>query len=252
MIIIRDSIKRRLFSTIFQILKISSSIVHIHLTNDAFSIQGMDNSHVCLFDIQLKREWFEEYNMIDSVIHIDTTILSTILSFGASDTNEIRITSEQDIIQIDFIHPIYNKFFQIPLIDADYSWMSIPNTSEYDTEFIVPAKIINEICSQLITFGDIVTFCCSEDNITLYTNDSSNGEMKVVIPIDDLMEYSIVEGETVQVQYSLRYIQRYCLNTNICNHIHFSISRDSPLKIAYLSTNCLIQFFIAPKIDSDL
>jgi len=249
MIIIKDNAKkRRLFTTIFQIIKTCSSVVHIHLTQDAFSIQGMDHSHVCLFDIQFKMQWFDKYEVIDMLINIDTIILSNILSFGV-DTAEIRIEPSEDTIQIDFIHSKYSKFFNIPLIDVDYSWMSIP-TCEYDTEFLIPAKIIHEVCSQLITFGDILTICCTEENITLHTKDISKGEMKVVISIDDLIDYSIVEGEKIEVQYSLQYIQKFCLNTNICDNIHFSISKDAPLKISYLShEDCIIQFFIAPKIE---
>ena len=253
MIVIRDSKKRRLFTTMVQIIKSSSSIVNMYLKKDNMSIQGMNDSQVCLFDIQIQNSWFSEYDIIeDKMIHIDSTILYNILSFGSVDTEELKITLEEDTISLDFIHPKYDKFFNIPLIDYEYSWMSIPE-NDYDSEFSISSKLINEICSQLIVFGDVLTICCSQENITLYSKDITKGEMKVVISINDLIDYSIIEDSTIEVRFSLNYIQKLCLNTNICSDIQFSLSKNMPLKITYLSQNeeYKLHFFVSPKIEDD-
>jgi proliferating cell nuclear antigen PCNA len=253
MITINDSKKRRIFTILFQIIKSCSSIVHIHLKEDKMYIQGMDHSQVCLFDIEFKQEWFASYDDInDTLIHIDTFIFYNILSFNSTDTKELKIIlgEDGDSIQIDFNIDKYSKYFTIPLIDTDYSWMTIPSY-DYDSEFTISSKIICEICSQLITFGDVLTIHCTEENIVLYSKDVTKGEMKVVISIDDLDDYSIIENTTIVVQYSLNYIQKFCLNTHLSNQIQFSISKEVPLKIAYLSQtdDCIIQFFVSPKIE---
>lgn len=253
MIVIHDSKKRRLFTSIVQIIKSSSSIVNIHLKKDSINIQGMNDSQVCLFDIQIQKNWFSEYDIMeDKMIHINSIILYNILSFGSDDTEKLQITPEEDTISIDFIHPKYNKYFNIPLIDYEYSWMNIPE-NEYDSEFSIPSKLINEICSQLIVFGDILTICCSQENITLYSKDITKGEMKVVISIDDLIDYSIIEDSTIEVRFSLNYIHKLCLNTNISSDIQFSVSKNMPLKITYLSQNeeYMLRFFVSPKIEDD-
>lgn len=259
MIVIQDSKKRRIFTILFQIIKSSSSIVHLHLKEDKMYIQVMDHSQVCLFDIEINKEWFAEYDDIhDMLIHIDTAIFYNILSCSSTDTQELKINVGEDegddieSIQVDFILEKYSKFFTIPLIDTDYSWMKIPSY-EYDSEFTIPSKMICDICSQLMSFGDVLTIHCTEENIVLYSKDNTKGEMKVVISIEDLIDYSIIENATIVVQYSLNYIQKYCLNTNLSNHIQFSLSKEVPLRITYLSEeinkDCNIQFFVSPKIE---
>lgn len=253
MILLNDSKKRRIFTILFQIIKSCSSIVHIHLKEDRMYIQGMDISQVCLFDIEIKREWFSKFDDIkDILIHIDTVIFYNILSFNSTDTQELKINlgEDGDSIQFDFILEKFNKYFTIPLIDTDYSWMKIPSY-EYDSVFTISSKMICDIFSQLMTFGDVLTIHCTEENIILYSKDLTKGEMKVVISIEDLVDYSIIENTTIVVKYSLNYIQKYCLNTNLSSQIQFSISKEVPLKITYLSEtdDCIIQFFVSPKIE---
>ena len=75
------------------------------------------------------------------------------------------------------------------------------------------------------------------------------GEMLVNIPIDDLNEYSIVEGEVIDLKYSLNYIAKMCLTNKISNEVVFCISADYPMKIKYdLGDESSIVFYIAPKI----
>ena len=248
MLIIKEENKRRLFTAFFQVLKSCSIIINIHFKSDLMHIQGMDQSHICLYDIQIVKEWFDEYDFHEYMIHVDPTIMSNILSMN---THEIKIDVD-DALYVDLFHPKYSKSFVIPLIDTDYSWMYITE-SDYDAVFSLQTKLMNEFCNQLSMFGNIMTFCCTEDNIKLQTDDGSNGEMKVVISIDDLSDYSIIEGETIQMHYSLQYINKFCLNAKIGDHVQFSISKSLPLKLTYnAGKGCDIRFYIAPKIDSDL
>jgi hypothetical protein len=73
--------------------------------------------------------------------------------------------------------------------------------------------------------------------------------MLVDIPIDDLTEFSILEGEEVDLNYSLTYINKMCLTNKLSNEIQFSISPDKPMRISYdLGDESSVVFFIAPKV----
>ena len=74
--------------------------------------------------------------------------------------------------------------------------------------------------------------------------------MLVNIPIEDLTEYSIVEGEVINLSYSLSYINKMCLTNKLSNEIQFSISAEYPMKIRYdLGDDSSIVFYIAPKMN---
>jgi proliferating cell nuclear antigen len=144
----------------------------------------------------------------------------------------------------------YDKYFKIPLTVMESELLSIPET-DYDVEFSIPSKKIHEITSQLMFFGDVMNVECTEEKISLGST-GSNGDMNVVIKIDDLSEYSISEGEIVKVSYSLHYIHKMCITNKISNEVNFSVSPDYPLKINYqMDKKSNLVFYIAPKINDD-
>ena len=108
---------------------------------------------------------------------------------------------------------------------------------------------MNEIVSQLSVFGDIMNLKCSEEKIEIISR-GIGGEMMVNIPIDDLAEFSISEGDIIDISYSLNYIHKMCITTKLSSEIEFSISGELPLRIKYdLGNNSCVMFFIAPKIE---
>ena len=50
------------FSLIFKNLKNISTDVEMHVSEKGIYIQGMDAGHVCLFEVEIKEYWFDEFN----------------------------------------------------------------------------------------------------------------------------------------------------------------------------------------------
>lgn len=259
-IIISDKNKKEKFIALFHALKNSTSIVNIVFCMDSIHIQGIDKSHICMFDVNLKSSWFNEYLVEKkTTVCFDTTTFYAIIT---SDQESNIIIHYDELNNSDNIHinllcetnlktskqsKHFNKYFKIPLMDYDYEFMDIPNT-EYDAEFSIPSKIICEIIGQMMTFGDNINIKCSEEKIDLITN-GVMGEMLVNIPIEELTEYSVVENDIIDLTYSLHYIHKMCLTNKLSPEILFFISKESPMKIEYhLDDDGIMIFFIAPKI----
>ena len=104
---------------------------------------------------------------------------------------------------------------------------------------------------QLLQFGDTMNITCSEEKISLMATGEC-GEMLVNIPVDDLSEYAISEGEIIELSYSLTYVQKMCITHKLSNEIEFAVSANYPMKIKYdLGENSRVIFYIAPKIKED-
>jgi proliferating cell nuclear antigen len=158
---------------------------------------------------------------------------------GAADSIEIDLTNAKGE---------FNKYFKVPLIDMESDLLEIPNV-DYDVEFSIKAKKMNELISQLATFGDVIDIKCSEDKIDLISK-GDGGEMLVNIPINDLSEFSISEGQIIDISYSLNYINKMCITTKLSSEIEMSISDNMPLRIKYdLGNNSSVMFFLAPKVE---
>jgi len=255
-LIINEKNKIDLFIALFQLLKNCSSVVKLEFYEDKCLIQGMDKSHVCLFYIELKSLWFYTYKFIknESVI-VDTNSLFLIFSrilenqtlniiYNGFDTLNINVISIQND---NNINTDFNRYFQIPLIDLELDSYSIPDI-EYDADFIINSKQFNDIMSQLLLFGDILNINCNENEFNLESN-GENGKMKVSIPIQDLLEFCITEGENINLSYSLNYINKMCLTNKLSKNIDISMANDFPIKIKYsLGNDSCVIFYIAPKI----
>ena len=258
-----DKTKKDLFVALFQTIKNFSSIVCIIFKEDHLYIQGMDKSHVCLYDVKIFKQWFQcyEYNSEEpNNICVDSYTFHTIIS----KTHEAQCITLHyhglfyDVFNIDLeckqannsVKGDFNKYFKIPLIDFDNQLVNIPD-ADYDAEFIMNSKKICEITTQMLLFGSDIVFKCDEEKINLIAN-GTNGEMLVNIPIEDLTEYSIVEGGEINLLYSLNYIYKMCLTNKLSNEIVFYISEEYPMKIQYdLGDESYMIFFIAPKISND-
>jgi proliferating cell nuclear antigen PCNA len=257
-ILISDKRKKEIFVSLFQVLKNCTSIVNVMFNIDNAHIQGMDKSHICLFDIKINKEWFTNYDIKNTnKICFDTNVFYSIIS-SKSDNQDLIIKmnkNNEDTIHINFISQEketkkneFNKFFKMPLVEYEYEEMNIPIV-DYDAEFSLSSKQISEMFSQLSNFGSDIIIKCSENDISLTTNEV-NGEMRVDIPIDDLTSYSIVEGEEILLTYSLTYINKMCITNKLSSDIEFSLSNERPMKISYnLGDDSSMVFFIAPKIN---
>lgn len=253
---ISDKKKKDLFISIFQVLKNCASQLNLILNKNTFHIQGMDKSHVCLFDLSLSLEWFDSYQVNNlHKLCVDSNIFYSMISTKSDDQSlNIKLISD-DTLSIELVNngtknSDYNKYFILQLLDFDYDTMVIPD-KEYDVEFTLPSKKITDIISQLCNFGDTININCSIDCVDFKTNGDS-GEMRVNIPADDLISYAVVENEQISLNYSLLYISKMCISNKLSTDIEFSLSNDCPMKIKYdLGNDSILTFYIAPKLSDD-
>lgn len=253
-IIVKDK-KKDLFISIFHLLKNSSTDIHANFNSSRLHIQGMDKSHICLFNVTLNNEWFECYEIQNEEnICFNTNIFYSIISTKSDDQNLVIKKEDDDCLSIELINDVkkteYNKYFKMPLLDYEYDEMIIPGI-EYDCEITLPSKKINDMFSQLNNFGDDISIKCSENCVDFITKGNS-GEMRVNIPSDDILSYAIIENEQVDLNYSLIYINKMCISNKLSSDIELCLSNECPMKIDYnLGNDSNLMFFIAPKLGDD-
>lgn len=250
-IIISDKKKKDLFISLFHLLKCSSPQMNASFLKDKLHIQGMDQAHVCLFDLNLTKEWFNKYdieneenvcfnsNIFYSMISVKSDSQQSTLKKTGDETLQIELTGENSKND-------YNKFFTMPIMEYDYEEMNIPEV-EADAEMSIPSKKAADIIAQLSNFGDDLHIKCSDNDVDFKTKGDS-GEMRVNISIDDMSSYSVVEGENMELTYSLVYVSKMCITNKLSTDVDFSLSNDRPMKIKYeLGDNSSLFFYIAPK-----
>lgn len=257
--VISDKKKKDIFISIFSLLKSSSSQINLTINKTTFHVQGMDKSHVCLFDLKLYYEWFDYYEVNNKYeLCFDTGTFYSIINTKCEEQGLVFYLEENttETLSIEFKNnenskkTDYNKFFKLPLLDYEYEEMNIPST-EYDSEFQLPSKKVTDMLSQLSNFGDDLNIKCSQNCVDFKASGNSV-EMRVNIPTDDMTSYAIIEDEEVNLTYSLIYVNKMCITNKLSNDIDFNLSNEAPMKINYnLGNESSLMFYIAPKLSDD-
>lgn len=254
-VIIKDNHKSELFINIFQNIKLFCDSFNIEFQNEALYVQGMDSSHISIFEILIKKEWFDSYNINETVlIGLTATIFPKILLTWTSDHSIKLNISEDAHLDVSFEkvtgNSEYNKYFQIPLIDIESDRMSIPD-QEYTLDIEFDSKKLKKLIDELSVIGDVVNIVCDEKEINA-TSKSVEGSMTVNIPFDDIEAYSIEENETISATFSLKYIKNMCVFNKIANTATLHLSDGQPLQFKYeLENDSYVRFYVAPTIDDN-
>jgi proliferating cell nuclear antigen len=263
---IKDKKKKEIFNTIFSLLKHFTSNIYLTINETTFHIQGMDNSHVILFNLLLYKDWFDYFTSDETYkIAFDVNIFHSIISTKNEDQCFIMKFSNEtsDVLHIEMLNVLakkeFNKYFKMPLMDYEYDEFKLPNV-EYDIEMKITSKKMTDIFSQLSVFGENIHILCGEENIDFETKGDS-GEMRVNLNVtEDVSSYTIVEGEEFHFVYSLNYLNKICTH-KLSYNIDLYLDNEQPMKIEYDLSNTMnldkaenngssnLIFYIATKIE---
>lgn len=254
---ITNSVKAEAFSSIFQHMKLFTESVNVMFEPGRMFIQAMDSARVSIVEMYLPADWFDKYENTRGgtiTLGINTTIMFKVLS-TRDKIQSILLqydTAQSDKLGLEFTSEsksVFNKNFEIPLMDIDEEMMEIP-TMDYQAEFSLPSANFASLVTQMKLFGDTLQFECSEDKIQMSAVSQDVGKMNVNIPIDDLNAFSINEGEELNISFSITHLSSICAYSKIAKDIDISITNNYPIRLTYLlnDSGAKFVFYLAPKM----
>ena len=154
------------FINIFSNLKHFTDSINLMISEDKLYIQGMDQSHVCVYELFLEKQWFHLWEVsTDETYGFQLSMFNKILH-TYSDTQTIRLEGdiECDKLRIEFTSHTksdFNKFFEIPLMEINCELLHIP-VCDYEVDLVMESKKFKSLIDELSHFNDTVTFRCDE------------------------------------------------------------------------------------------
>jgi proliferating cell nuclear antigen len=255
-LIIKSNDKAEQFVNIFQNIKLFCDTFNVEITKDSFYIQGMDPSHVSIFEIHLHNNWFDSYTVDNNVtIGLTSSIFPKILTAWSADHNILLSMSNEDHLDVSFEKieekkSLYNKYFEIPLINIDTDRLDIPE-QEYTLDIEFDSKKFKRLIDELSLIGERVNMTCDENEINAKSQ-SLEGSMSINIPFDDIESYSIEENETIDITFSLKFLKNMCVYSKLSSVALIYITNGNPLQLKYsLDENSYVRFYVAPAIDDN-
>tara|TARA_Y100000389_G_C17459828_1_gene520831 strand:- start:2269 stop:3033 length:765 start_codon:yes stop_codon:yes gene_type:complete len=232
-------------------LKALSNSITCICSDKEFRIQGLDSSHVCMFDAMLPSEWFDEYASDgEERITIPTAILSKILSIcSGSQTIELSLSDDLTRLCVSFTgdSSVCDKMFETPLFDDHSEFNEIPEL-ESDVDMTLPSKDFHELVSQLSKFNETFSVKFNSDSVEM-TASGDDGSMTAKL---EEYEYAIGEDTELSQSFSLKYVHLMCAFWKLSPLISLEFGDNKPMTVLYdlgLDGKAYIRFHLAPKID---
>lgn len=142
---------------------------------------------------------------------------------------------------------VFDKEFELPLYGIDSEMFQIPK-QEYDAEVTIDSATLFATINQLKNFSDTVDVKFTEEGIVMTAHSIESGKMDVIIHIDDVESFEIVEGANINMSFSLNYLYNICAFYEVSKHIKISVLEEFPIQFTYdLGDNGIMQFYLAPK-----
>ena len=252
------------FAAIFANLKAFTENVSIYFKEESVYIQCLDDSHCALFECQLSKKWFKEYDFDQATdmgqIAINVVMLNKVLNTW-TDKQElsIEIQPDSDKIHISFENgeddtSQFNKYYELPLINLDNQLMAVVDADTL-VDMTIDSKLFHSLINQLGIFADTLSMNFGEDDIE-FTSSGTDGTMVAKIKAEDLAEYAMLENSVLKQTYSLRYIQLMCQFNKLAPEMELGFSAEMPMVMKYRvgdnnDTESFVRIHLAPKIPDD-
>lgn len=256
-LVISDIQKADIFVKCFQHMKTFVESINIVFKEEQMYVQCMDSAMVLIMEFSLPNTWFDSYVLTEEVtIGVNSGVLSKVLSIRDSSQTVVWNTDKSDVLYVKFHTEdtqvkVFDKEFEIPLIDLEQELFEIPPT-DYPAEFTLPSSIFANMMQQLKQFGDTLQIICTEEHIQMISDSPEFGKMNTHMPIEDLEEYAINEGETVKNGFALKYLSNVCLYQKIAKTMFIGVSSTFPMKMEFqMENDAKLVFYLAPKITDD-
>ena len=237
---------------LIEVLKIIKNLTNsatFMCTEEHIFIQIMDQSHVCLLNIYFPAAWFHLYEAENSTFSINTNVLVKVFGmYTMHSLIEVFIENE-DKININLIHELQQKRFEIPLMDIEQDVLK-PTIKDTNLDFVIKTRTLDKYINELSAFGDDVEIECSDDKLFL-TASNHEGSLKIEIKNETLEEFNVIENYTFKNKFCIKYLQYITKLFIIYPTIHLFLDEDNPLMITFKDTDTKFNYYVAPKCSDD-
>tara|TARA_A100001015_G_scaffold318565_1_gene438819 strand:- start:3102 stop:3896 length:795 start_codon:yes stop_codon:yes gene_type:complete len=257
---LNNLIKCTEFTTIFKHLHKFATFILLDFDKNGLNVQGMDPSKSCIFELNIKNDWFDKYEIIDENeynIGVNAIILSKI--FSVHNENQFIVISydnELDNILLTFkSDTLFTKEFNIPLVDVDVNKLEI-HSIDYDVEFTIATKLLDNIINELKIFNSEVNVKCDENIISLNC-DGVEGSMKCILydsenDNDYINDYSCTEDIKLNLTYSIKLFSMFCCFEKLSHIAKLEFGEDVPMRVYYkFGQQNYLAFYLTSKIIDD-
>ena len=196
----------------------------------------MDGTHICLYELNLQNNWFDEYEYNSKHENISITVHCEIFHdviscYKDGNTITLLFNPNKNTLNITFSgDKCVLKEFTLLTLDGEDDLMEIPE-AEYTADVCLRSGQLTELIGELLIFSKDLKFSCDDEWLKM-TAKGDNGQMKVNISDDNIYIIKLLRRKN-RLTYSLDYLKRVCSFGKINSFVDIHINEIVTIK------NCL-------------
>lgn len=243
----------------FKVVKNISSHCTFYCKDNGIHIQIMDSSHTSLMDINISKDWFDEYEGNNNTLSVDSSLMVKIMSLYSPQTQLVLYnTNKLDKLYIDLEFKTgIEKNFAIPLFDIECDVMEA-EIYDYSLEFSMSTKLLDKYVTELMIFSESGSVSCKNDNIC-FKSAGNEGKYVIKVPYDNLVSLEVEEDLKLSSTINLKLLQNSTKFCNVFKEVSVKVDPQKPMLITFddseeeeeSDSSMTIHYFIAPKIMED-
>jgi len=211
-------------------------------------LKAMDPSHVAMVDLQLGKDYFNDYNCDNELpIRINLTDLNRFMKRGAaSDALELSLDQQANKLKIKFKKGKSTRTFSLGLQSEDEE-EEIPTPNiDFNAKFTLNTDELQRAIKDAQIVGDYITFIISEETLTL---EASGDSGEVTIEFEEFTDTPIIKGKQNSI-YSLEYLSDIVKAGSVSKTVHVEFSSEMPIQFEFpLEKEGKIKYFLAPRVE---
>ncbi|MFW9971085.1 MAG: proliferating cell nuclear antigen (pcna) [Candidatus Odinarchaeota archaeon] len=227
------------------------------INSKEFKLRCMDPSRICLFDLIIKKENFDEFKctrICEVGLNLDN-FEKILKRSGSNDKIILEYQDSKRKLKIKMVREgekTRTRTFSLSCIDLEVEEVPIDNlkkiefpaTFSVDPDFLIEALKDAEIYSEILYLKSI-------ENVGLeFTSIGTIGEMEYQLGLDEFIEADLSETQTGG--YSITFLKAIMKLSSITEQLEVSLKTDHPLKLLFkLLEGAELEYYIAPRVDEN-
>jgi len=224
------------------------------ITTKELSIRAMDPSRICLLQLLMTKDDFDEYECDeDTKIGLNLEDLDKILKRSSpNDSVELNFEPKSQKLKIKMKQRTSKKTrtFSLALLDIEMEDIPMENLLkiEYNADWSMDPGFLVEAIKDAEIYSEILNIKAEEDKGLVFSSVGQIGEMEYVLAFDEILETDI-KGSS-KGAYSLQFLKSILKIENITEKLTISLKDDHPLKLIFnILEGGILSYFLAPRVE---
>ncbi len=214
-------------------------------------LRAMDPSRVAMVDMELPKTSFESYECTEEVpIGVNFDDMKNIMKrTGGNEKLELEKLEKEARLKIRFKGKT-SRTFSLPLLDLGKEELSVPRISFLATVKL-PASTLMDAIKDAEVVSDFVKITAEDERLRI-TASGDRGEVEVEITKDSGELLSIELKEAAHALYSLAYLSKMMVASDLSDIAILMFSTDMPLRLDFnLPNGGRIVYYLAPRMEAE-